>query len=369
MKYFSRVVPIFAGVVAVNGALGSVAAGCGSNNASNSSPEDGGMDATTDSGGDVAQQGDAVQESAAMDAPVGPDAGAADADANAADADASAADAEGDGAQGLDANAGPDGDAGGADSPVGYEGTAATFPGQVAATVCERVANCCGTSADAATFNFAACYADLLPSGYNGSNTGSNLLDGGHVVFNAVAAQACLGALNQIDCQTNEIPAAIQTLAYMNCFAALSGTLPAGSPCAGTIECSSGNFCLPLDGGVGDAGAIGLCQAIVGDGGACGNLLGTPSASQAACSYRGSGNTNLFCKSFDPSVPSESIDAAAWTCAPQEPVGTGCGRNVACSSFECTTGLQCAAALVAVTTATCTGFALDAGTPTDASGQ
>jgi hypothetical protein len=333
MRHVRPLTPLVVGMFGLAAAWGAVAAGCGDDTASTPPADGGGTDSTTDSAVDVIQ-GDVVGEAAKES---GPDAGA------------------------------PDGDAGVVDSGVAYDGTAASFPGQLASTLCARVAACCGTSPDAATFNLALCLADEQ-SGFNGSSTGSNLLDGGHLVFNAVAAQSCLDLLQQIDCTTNQIASGVEMQSYASCFATYTGTLTAGSACANTIECAPGSFCLPVDGGVGDAGAIGVCQALAGDGGACA-LLGNASASQSVCSDRGSGNTGLFCQSFDPSAPTEVLDAAAWTCGPQEPIGTGCAQAVDCTSFECTPlpTRQCATSIVAVSAAACTAFAVEAGT--DAAGD
>jgi hypothetical protein len=362
MSQIGRRIRIFATVVLVTGGAGIVAVNCGSNDDSGAGPamDAGGMDATTDSASDGGYQADALHDGAAPDATLTSDAADADAGATTDTATGSDAGADGDAAV-VESGAELDADAA-IDAPA-YDGTAASFPGQLAATLCQRVAACCGTSANAPTFNNASCIAEILPGGFNGSGTGTNLLDGGHVAFNAVAAQGCLDNLNQIDCDTNQIPGAVERGAFLSCYGAFAGTLPLGSPCAGTIECDPGSFCLPVDGGVGDAGAIGICQPLVGDGGACGNLLGSASASQSACSYRGSGNTGLQCKTFDPSAPTQSVDAAAWVCAPQDPNGIGCARAVSCSSFECPTStLQCAASIVAVTSSTCASLIVDAGT-------
>jgi hypothetical protein len=319
----------------------------------------GGIDATTDSASDGGYQADALHDGAAPDATLASD---ADAGANGDTATGSdvGSDVGSDGAAHAEAGAELDADAA-IDAPA-YDGTAESFPGQLAATLCQRVAACCGTSTNAPTFNNAACQAEIQPGGFNGSSVGTNLLDGGHVAFNAVAAQACLDFLNQIDCETNEVPSAVEQAAVLNCYGAFAGTLSVRSPCVGTIECDPGSFCLPVDGGIGDAGAIGICQPLIEDGGACGNLLGGPSPSQAACSYRGSGNTGLYCKNFDPSNPSQSFDAAVWICAPQEPIGAGCERPANCASAECPLStLQCTASIIAVTSATCASLTVDAG--------
>ena len=178
-----RLIPVLAGVVAIGG-IGIAGSGCGGSKSS-SSPNDGGPDATLDG-----------SESDAGDAPSTTDADAGTSDATPSldvsdDGEGDAADAGSADADAGSVDAGSDADA--QVAPV-YSGTAASFPGAVASTLCARVASCCGTSADAATFDFAACTAAVSPAGFNGSSTGSDLLDGGHIGFNPVAAQACLDA-------------------------------------------------------------------------------------------------------------------------------------------------------------------------------
>ena len=342
MKSLRRcLVSILAGAVGVTGAWGIAAVGCGGDNSpehvsglpdgtTEGSPgEDGQADSLVQNDAlqvDVAVQGDAMTEAAPE--------------------------------TGTDATA-PDADAG---TIRAFDGSVANYPAQVAAALCGSIANCCGKSADAATFNSSSCNAQLLPIGFQGSTTGVGLFDGGNIVFNAVAAQACLDDFNQIDCTTNDDPSPVEAQLYKDCFGAYNGTLTVGNPCKGTIECAPGSFCLPQDGGIGDAGAIGTCQSIVGDGGACG-LLGSASASQAVCSYRGAGNTGLFCESYVPTdagPPTQTLGIASWTCAPQEPLGAGCQANEDCASFGCHAH-QCATSLLWAAVSTCASFALDAG--------
>jgi hypothetical protein len=266
---------------------------------------------------------------------------------------------------------GPDADAHVADAARSYNGSPASFAAAVATNVCELLANCCGTSADAATFNFPLCYQGQLPTatsgGISGSTAGANLLDGGHIAFDPVAAQACLDILSQLDCSTNQLSSSTETQVYKECFAAYTGSLPAGSPCNGTIECVPGNYCLPVDGGAGDAGALGACQPLAAKGAGCG-LFATGSAAQSVCSYRGSGNTGLFCQHFDPSMPTQNLDAAAWTCAAQEPLDAGCQQNQDCLSFACHSNV-CSTSIFVAGPKTCSTFALEAGAPADAAGE
>lgn len=275
-------------------------------------------------------------------------------------------DAGADQGDGTVSDTGSGGDADGSvatDSSLDGSLSITTFATQVAATFCSRIAACCGTSGDAATFAWSTCIADQLPTGFKGSSTGAYLVSAGHVTFNATAAQACLDGLEMIDCTANQVVSQVSAQLYANCFGAYTGTLSAGAPCNASIECTSGNYCLPLDGGTVDGGATGVCTALAGDGGAC-NQLGTNAtyeSAQSVCSYRGSGNNGLFCKSFDPATPKTPLDPSLWTCAPQEALNTGCLQNVDCTSFTCPGTYQCGTADPAVSPSTCAAFEVSGG--------
>jgi hypothetical protein len=344
MKDVSRLVPILAGVVAATGAWGLVVAGCGGDSTPNSSQEDasgeqdaGGMDATIDVVEDTLVARDTAPPS---DASPGADA---------------------------DASAHPDADAGVSDSSTSV--TAQSFPAQLAAARCNVVAACCGTTGDAATFDWQSCYNSMLPGGFQGSSTGSNLVDGGNVTFNPTQAQLCLDTFAAADCTSNEITSTEETQLFQACFAAYRGTLDGGSPCASTIECSPGNFCLPVDGGVGDAGAIGLCQALVGVGGPCALLGANQSTDQAVCSYRGSASNGAFCQNISGDAGLTQLPPAQWTCEPQFPIGTDCFGNQSCGSRICHqvgAVAQCETAGNWANAGTCALYVTDAGVVTDA---
>ena len=184
------------------------------------------------------------------------------------------------------------------------------------------------------------------------------------MTFNASQAQACLNTIAAADCTANQITAAEQGLLYQSCYAAYAGTLPAGSPCAGTIECAPGTFCSPTDGGIGDAGAIGLCQPLAGDGGACGGFgAGSQGVGQTICSYRGAASDGLFCQNISGDAGSTQTDPATWTCQPQWPVGTDCYVNQDCASFIChqvgtSSVFQCANAGNWANANTCASYAI-----------
>lgn len=373
MKHvISRFFPILAGAVAVTGGWGLAAVGCGSSSGSNSASDAGGMDSTTD-----AVQGEAAaNQDAASDVNAAPDGDAG----VAPDGDAGAT-PDGDASTTPDSDAGtaPDGDAGsnptadvGTDAEAGLSESSVavsllSFPGQLAAALCDTVATCCGSSGDAATFNWQACYTSRLGLGFDGSNTGVSLLDGGHVTFNAAQAQACLSTIATADCSANQITSAEQAQLFQSCYAAYAGTLVAGSPCAGSIECAPGNFCSPVDGGVGDAGAVGLCQALTGLGGTCGAALGAnATAAQSVCSYRGAAANGLFCQNISGDAGFTQTDPATWTCQQQWANGSECYVNQDCASFVChlvgSIGV-CGTAGNWANTSTCSAYAIvpDAG--------
>ena len=348
MKELNRLVPVLAGVVAVTGAFGIAAIGCGSS--PTSSPEDGAVpDSASDSTMSSTPEGGGGADSAADSGSDG--GGVMDATTDSAEdvqADVvqeTASDSTAD--TGSELDAGSDADAGVADS--GILPSAQTFPSLLATAFCNTIAACCGTSADAASFNWQTCYNDVFASGFKGINTtGTNLVDGGHIEFNLAQAQACLNTIASADCTSNQISSTEESLLFQNCYGAYSGTLVAGSPCAGTLECAPGNFCLPADGGVGDAGAIGQCQPLAGVGGACG-VFGAQGLGQTVCSYRGSTSNGLFCQNIAGDAGTTQLSPSQWTCQPQWANGSDCYANQDCTSSLCvevgtTNAFQCGSA-------------------------
>jgi hypothetical protein len=390
----------------MDAACGIVAIGCGSSSTSNSPEDGGGSDATAESGQvgtdsgeqDVAQQPDVGPDSTGLDAggvdgdatvtleaeasPEGDSAngdvdagpqvdapGEADADAGSqTDAPVGDADAAGNEETGADADAGPVADAG-SDADASAL-TAETFPSMVAAALCTTIASCCGTTGDAGNFNWQSCYNASLPSGFKGSSVGAALVSGGNVTFNSSQAQFCLSGIVAADCSANEITSAEQIQLFNSCFGAYVGTLEAGAPCAGSIECASGEYCSPVDGGVGDAGAIGLCQPLAGVGNGCGALggaSGSATNAQNACSYRGAASNGLFCQNISGDAGTTQLPESQWTCEPQWANGSDCYTNQDCTSMICHqvgSGFQCANAGNWANSNTCATYV----TPTDAGG-
>jgi hypothetical protein len=208
---------------------------------------------------------------------------------------------------------------------------ALAFPGLLAAAICSQNAACCGTSGDAAAFNWQACYADVLPTGYEGSSVGASFFPSGTVAFDPAQAQACLNAVAAVDCTTNQFTGAQSATLSQACFGVYYGVLQPGAPCNATVECAPGNYCSPFDAGVGAT-----CVPLAGDGGACGVLGSNTTAAQTVCSYLGAGANGLGCHTT-------AIDGGGnvqtplnqWTCGPKWPVAASCWVDGDCTSYIC----------------------------------
>jgi hypothetical protein len=240
------------------------------------------------------------------------------------------------------------------------------FPGQVATALCDRTAVCCGFSGlDASAFNATKCINSSLPIGFKGSSFGSDLLDSGRVTFNASKAQSCLSQLAAIDCVTNQLTSAVDIALYANCFGALIGTLPVDASCAGSIECAPGEFCDPVEAGA-DAS---VCRALRTANQVCSDFYPNPDSgaapsaaqltnAQSACSYRGSGDTNLACAYLDSTTFGYLYPAV---CVAAGPLDAGCVSDQECTSKTCSVP-SCVQAERFITPATCTADTIpDAG--------
>jgi hypothetical protein len=261
----------------------------------------------------------------------------------------------------------PPGDAGpdAGDSGGGIVLGLTTFPELTAEALCNRFQNCCAAPAAGQVFDTSGCISRFLNFGYAGSSTGQSLLDGGHVVFNQAQAESCLSQIAAIDCSANLRTSAQEQAIITACFGALSGTLEAGAPCAGPIECAPGQFCAPQDAG-GSA-----CAPLRTSGQSCADFGSNNFAgSDTACSYRASGNTGLTCKNGDFNTYGD-IPLSQWVCTPEQAVDGGCFVNVDCSSKLCDPGAnatiyKCAQSETFIYPFSCSSFSIvapvDAGT-------
>jgi hypothetical protein len=246
-----------------------------------------------------------------------------------------------DGADGTADTGGPDVvDAGQPDvkSDVVAPKNVGEFATQVERALCSSLTRCCfgnanladGGAVDGGTYNASECgnlYRDI---GFEFSSTGAGLVDGGEAVVDDVKSVACLDLVGNLPC---ELTGAQMAAARTACFEALVGTRTAGEKCEGSIECARGLFCSP------DAGT---CAPLVGDGGSCaifdtGNDEVDAIRSEEACSWRGSGDTQLRCEHYDTSrtEPPYYFPRDQWRCRPQVPEGSACNSTVWCKDSIC----------------------------------
>ena len=305
MKSFRRIALVLGGVTVGCGTLFAVATGCSSNGSETPLP-DGGRDVTVDS-----------------------------------PADTTGIDTTGD-SSGDVVDSGSDGDAGTFPDVIvtvdsGDASALFAFPGQVAAALCAKLAQCCAVLEDGG-FDQNRCTAGTLPYGWNDSSFGSNLLDGGNIVLNLGQAQACLQDIANIDCNANVVTSAESVALYSDCYGAMQGTAAAGAPCSGSLECAPTLFCgLPNDGGpVGSCVPLKTAGQPCGDYGAQQTVPTTPGQELALseCSYRGSGNTGVSCEIYALDSGA-TMDPSQWVCFQAGGAGAGCSFDVDCTSKRC----------------------------------
>ena len=297
--YLGSAAAVLAGVTGCL-ALTAQVASCGGDD----SQGNGGPDASEASVAD----GTTTQEGSAMaDSPVGED---ADAGGQVRDADAGTIP---DGAERAD---GADGATCSITVPSADE-----FFSTLATTVCQSLKSCCGTGARFDTANCLSIYGKAAFGGFLGVGFTVPYLDGGRIDYDPSAACQCLEGVLTVNCGL--IPQ--ETLASLQntCVQAVHGTAQpmtaidggeAGTAaCAASYECAAGSFCTtnypsdPLD------AALGSCQPLVVDGGACGSDL--------QCSYLGNGAPSLYC--------------SGGKCTPRLGAGDTCTLNSNCASNVC----------------------------------
>jgi len=86
-----------------------------------------------------------------------------------------------------------------------------------------------------------------------------------------------------------------------------------------------------------------------------------------ACSYRGSGNTELQCHNEDFVTGALFPDAASWFCNPELPLDASCNFNIDCQSKLCDPGANfnvylCTSSETFIYPVECNAFITDAGT-------
>jgi hypothetical protein len=235
------------------------------------------------------------------------------------------------------------------------------FPAQLSTALCQQIALCCFPDGGTSAFDMSACVQQSAGSGFDNSSYGTFALTNGNVDFDPDAGAACITAVNSI-AGSCTVTAAIQQQLLTDCFGAFVGTLGVGAACIGSMECAPGNVCvLP-----GDGGTNGTCAALRAAGQPCGDL-GTTNYSLGSqfCSYRGSGNTGLYCKESDDS--GAMLPPGSWTCEPQVPLtamgqcffDTDCVSPMVCDLFNTGNCLTTSRPLTTMTA--CSAFIADAG--------
>ncbi len=331
MKHLRTLAYLAVALVGVGALFAVASVGCSSSSNPPPSTKDGGREAATETGGPEAQVGDAPSESATTDSTMPADSGAPTDSGVPADSEVPT-----DSGTLTDSGALTDSGFIVPDSGiiVPMDASVAQYAPLVAAAICDRIAACCGTAGDASTFGWGSCTAYYLAQGFNGSNAGAALVEAGTVTENPAQAQDCVSAIEAISCPANAVSAAQETQLFATCFGAFTGTVAAGAPCATTLECVPGTFCNP-----GADASSGTCQALVDAGGPCGQYgAGSYNASQAICSYLGSGGNGTFCNFTN--AADQLLPPTSWTCEPQKPVDAGCNRNQDCTTLLCDPGLN-----------------------------
>src|SRR5262249_18234059 len=125
-----------------------------------------------------------------------------------------------------------------------------------------------------------------------------------------------------ITCQLGHADfAAIRTA----CFNAYHGTTAVGGNCNVGIDCAVGAFCNPT---------TGKCEALRGADGGCGDFTDDSYLAEQACSWRGSGDTNRNCDSWDFDNAVEK-PRSEWRCQPTRANGEWCLTSQWCSQGLC----------------------------------
>ncbi len=213
-----------------------------------------------------------------------------------------------------------------------------TYDTELGIAACQTMARCCfGTenppdgSIDGGSFNLTKCQAHYKLAGYDASNQDLARADAGVVVVDQVKAAACLQAVRSLSCTvTGPSFAAMRE----KCFGALYGTVPAGSACNYSIECVPGHFCKTESTDSG-AAASGTCEPLRAENGSCGDFTKDQYIADHACSYRGYGETNRFCRNVVDFDTFEPTDPSQWTCQPALANGQDCTLNTWCTSGLC----------------------------------
>lgn len=220
------------------------------------------------------------------------------------------------------------------------------YAGLVADGLCSSLTRCCFGDANLADggavdggdgttrhYDAAQCRTLYRSLGFEYSNIGADQADAG-VVVDPVKAQACLDQVKALPC---DLPGDKLEEVRASCFEAVVGQRKIGEPCHGSVECAKGAFC---DVSGSDGGPLGTCAALRGQGQSCGvvntgNISTDSESAEEACSWRGGGDTNLRCASYEADGGAYIQDYAQWTCQPTVALGEICNTTVSCEKGIC----------------------------------
>lgn len=236
----------------------------------------------------------------------------------------------------FDGGEGGGGD-GGADTSPPFDGgfVLDTFDTRLATELCGSLARCCyGTTmpaeggADGGTFDQTACVAHFERIGFQNSQLGTEIKDGGNVVLDQVSADDCITKIKGLSC---DLPGPEFSAARAACFKVYSGKFAAGQACKGAVECQHGLYCKgQVDGGAG------VCTAIQALNGPCGANPSSDTEYEETCSYRGSGDTSNYCKFYEFTGPGAGdLDAGDWKCTAAAGMGAPCATGTWCKDTIC----------------------------------
>jgi hypothetical protein len=204
-----------------------------------------------------------------------------------------------------------------------------TFREQLANSFCRSIARCCfGDSAlahdagvDGGFFDRDSCLSLARSAGFEGSNL-FNEDAGTPLVLNQAQALECVAKVDAIACQLGR---AEFVAARSACFNAVRGTAVAGDACATGIDCVPGTFCNRT---------TSKCENLRGDDAGCGDFIDDTYRAEEACSWRGSGDTNRFCDSWDFAQQAPKPQAE-WRCRPAVATGERCLSSPWCADGLC----------------------------------
>lgn len=212
-----------------------------------------------------------------------------------------------------------------------------SFIDQMGEAYCSSLTRCCfgdpnlaegepvdgGGAFDSGTYDKTTCINLARRVGWEGSLTNATAANdaGKQVVLDQARALDCVAKVKAVSCllaRTDFV--AIRTA----CFNAIRGTGTAGSNCSTSIECAPGFFCSSTQ----------KCEALRGENEPCGDFTTDNGIAEEACSWRGSGDTNRFCETYD-DAGTAIEDAGAWVCRTALPNGSFCNNSAWCAEGMC----------------------------------